>query len=200
MPSKSPSNKRRRRGRVVLDGRSLTLEQVESVADGAPCRLAAEARREVCRSRAVVERAVASGEQVYGVNTGFGKLAKVRIPDDKLDQLQQNLIRSHAAGVGAPLPERVVHHGVVGVDPHAAGVRTLVIIEGALVVLRGRKRQDGLAISQHDEGKFLALQALLNNQPGTGVAQRLLLHELVYRGGGLVGILDDSLCASAPLR
>ena len=93
---------------VVLDGRSLTLEQVEAVADGAACRLAPAARSAVRASRAVVERATAGGRQVYGVNTGFGHLARVGIADDKLDELQLNLVRSHSAGVGDPLPERTV--------------------------------------------------------------------------------------------
>jgi histidine ammonia-lyase len=93
---------------VVLDGRALTLEQVEAVADGAGCALAPRSLRRVRRSRAVVERAIASGQQVYGVNTGFGKLAGIRIEDDRLERLQQNLVRSHAAGVGEPFPERVV--------------------------------------------------------------------------------------------
>ena len=97
-----------RRGRVVLDGKSLTLEQIEAVADGASCKLASSVRREVRRSRKTVEQAVASGRQIYGVNTGFGQLARVRIRDDQLDRLQQNLIRSHSAGVGEPLPERIV--------------------------------------------------------------------------------------------
>jgi copper chaperone CopZ len=55
-----------------------------------------------------VERAISGGQTVYGVNTGFGKLANVRIAPDQLDQLQVNLIRSHAAGVGAPLDAAVV--------------------------------------------------------------------------------------------
>jgi histidine ammonia-lyase len=59
-------------------------------------------------SRALVERACRDGRQIYGVNTGFGHLARVRIDDDKLEELQLNLIRSHCAGVGDPLPERVV--------------------------------------------------------------------------------------------
>jgi histidine ammonia-lyase len=59
-------------------------------------------------SRRLVERAIASGATMYGINTGFGKLANVRIPPDQLDQLQTNLIRSHAAGVGSPLPAEVV--------------------------------------------------------------------------------------------
>ena len=93
---------------VVIDGRRLSLEQVERVADGAPCRLAAAARRTMRESRRVVERAVESGDQIYGVNTGFGQLAGVRIPDHQLAELQLNLVRSHAAGVGSPLDERVV--------------------------------------------------------------------------------------------
>jgi len=93
---------------VILDGRSLTPEQVETVADGAVCRLAPSARSAVLASRAVVERVSADGRQVYGVNTGFGHLARVGIADDKLDELQLNLIRSHSAGVGDPLPERTV--------------------------------------------------------------------------------------------
>jgi histidine ammonia-lyase len=55
-----------------------------------------------------VEAAIASGQTIYGINTGFGKLANVRVAPDKLDQLQVNLIRSHAAGVGAPLAAPVV--------------------------------------------------------------------------------------------
>jgi histidine ammonia-lyase len=98
----------RRGAAVVLDGERLTLEAVEASADGAPCALAPAARERTRRSRAAVERALASGETIYGLNTGFGELADVRVADDRLDALQLNLIRSHAAGVGQPLPERVV--------------------------------------------------------------------------------------------
>ena len=59
-------------------------------------------------SRALVERAIAGGQTIYGINTGFGKLANVRIAADQLDRLQVNLIRSHAAGVGVPMPPDVV--------------------------------------------------------------------------------------------
>ena len=66
--------------------------------------LCAEAAREAVRaSRRVVDAAVARGDVVYGVNTGFGNFADVHIPTDKLRELQVNLVRSHAAGVGAPL-------------------------------------------------------------------------------------------------
>ena len=90
------------RGAVVLDGRRLTLAQLEAVADGAGCALSPGSRRDVRRSRKVVEASIRSGLQVYGVNTGFGHLARVRIDDDQLNQLQRNLIRSHSAGVGDP--------------------------------------------------------------------------------------------------
>jgi len=56
-------------------------------------------------SRAVVEKLVASGKTAYGINTGFGKLASVRISSEQVRQLQVNLVRSHACGVGAPLSE-----------------------------------------------------------------------------------------------
>jgi histidine ammonia-lyase len=93
---------------IVLDGSRLTLEALERVADGASCTLAPRARRTVRASRRVVERALASGAAVYGVNTGFGLLAHVRVPADRLAELQLNLVRSHAAGTGAPLDPRVV--------------------------------------------------------------------------------------------
>lgn len=66
--------------------------------------LGPKARKAVQRSRAVVDRAVASGATMYGINTGFGKLAHVRIESDKLSLLQRNLLLSHATGVGDPLP------------------------------------------------------------------------------------------------
>ena len=100
--------KRRPSEAVVVDGRTLTLEAVERVAFGARCRLAPAARRRVEASRRAVDRAIRGGRLVYGVNTGFGHLANVSIPKDQLAELQVNLIRSHAAGTGAPLVEPVV--------------------------------------------------------------------------------------------
>src|SRR5690606_14790242 len=90
--------------RVVLDGRSLTRAEVAAVAAGAPVALDAAARERVAASRAVVERRAAGPEPLYGINTGFGSFAEVRIEPDALDALQVNLLRSHAAGVGDPLP------------------------------------------------------------------------------------------------
>lgn len=94
---------------VTLSGHSLTIEDLVSVArrgDAVEIDPAAVAR--VNAGRAAVERLLASGEPLYGINTGFGKLANVRIPDDKLGELQRNLILSHAAGVGDPLPVDIV--------------------------------------------------------------------------------------------
>lgn len=90
--------------RVVLDGRSLTRAQVAAVAAGAPVALDPAARERVATSRAVVERRAAGPDPLYGINTGFGSFAEVRIAPDALDALQVNLLRSHAAGVGEPLP------------------------------------------------------------------------------------------------
>jgi histidine ammonia-lyase len=94
---------------VSIDGRTLTIAQVRAVAeDSAPVSLHASASARMAVTRRVVEGIVARNEVVYGVTTGFGKLSDVAIPPDKLAALQVNLVRSHAAGVGVPLPRREV--------------------------------------------------------------------------------------------
>ena len=93
---------------VEIDGASLTLEQTVEVAGGIEATLAQGARARIDRSRRFVEDIVARGEVVYGINTGFGALSDVTIPPDKLRELQVNLVRSHACGVGEPLQERAV--------------------------------------------------------------------------------------------
>src|SRR6185503_14715885 len=85
---------------IELDGATLTLEQTADIADGAEVSLAAHARGPVERARRFVEQLVERGEVVYGINTGFGALADVSIPTGKLRELQVNLVRSHACGVG----------------------------------------------------------------------------------------------------
>ena len=91
---------------LLLDGASLTLDDLETVARGPrPVGLTPAAREAVQRARRVVDDAVARKEVVYGVTTGFGNFADVVIPHDQLGQLQLNLVRSHAAGVGEPLDE-----------------------------------------------------------------------------------------------
>jgi histidine ammonia-lyase len=95
---------------LVLTGHSLSLAEVVAAArdPGLAIALDAGALAELARSRSLVDRAVTRGDTIYGINTGFGKLANVRIPGDQLDRLQVNLIRSHAAGVGEYLPVDVV--------------------------------------------------------------------------------------------
>ncbi len=94
---------------IVLDGRGLTLDRLEAVAvDRAPVRLDEGAKRRVAASRERLERALASGRPIYGVNTGFGGLVDVRVPASGQRALQRNLVRSHAAGAGAPLPPEAV--------------------------------------------------------------------------------------------
>ncbi|HSJ13997.1 MAG TPA: histidine ammonia-lyase [Longimicrobiales bacterium] len=91
---------------LELNGHTLRLEDVERVASGVSLevRLAAAARRRVEAARALVERVVREQRVVYGITTGFGALAEVTIPPERIRELQLNLIRSHAAGVGEPLP------------------------------------------------------------------------------------------------
>jgi histidine ammonia-lyase len=91
---------------LLLDGQPLTLAEIESVAlRGRKVRIASAALTRATGSRELIERILATGQTVYGVNTGFGKLSDVRIPSGKLAQLQTNLVRSHAGGVGQPLSE-----------------------------------------------------------------------------------------------
>jgi histidine ammonia-lyase len=91
---------------LILDGQPLTLAEIEAVAlRGCRVEIASAALKRVAASRKQIEGILAEGQTVYGVNTGFGKLADVRIAADKLAQLQTNLVRSHAAGIGQPLAE-----------------------------------------------------------------------------------------------
>ncbi|HEX3471998.1 MAG TPA: aromatic amino acid lyase, partial [Silvibacterium sp.] len=91
---------------LELDGRSLSLNQIASVAvNSRSVAIAGEAYPRMEASRTVVEGVVARGETAYGINTGFGKLSDVRIGPDQLESLQRNLLRSHACGIGEPLPE-----------------------------------------------------------------------------------------------
>jgi len=95
---------------LQLDGESLTLEAIRTVAEGSELNvsLAPAAAQRVRACRDVVEFALGSQDRVYGVNTGFGRLAEVVISPDQLGALQRNLVRSHAAGVGRPLAQREV--------------------------------------------------------------------------------------------
>ncbi len=87
-----------------INGKDLTLEAVREVAaERRPVLLSADAREAVARARAVIEEIVASNKLAYAVTTGVGKLSDVRIVGDEIRELQVNLVRSHAVGVGEPL-------------------------------------------------------------------------------------------------
>jgi histidine ammonia-lyase len=94
---------------VELNGQALTLEQIAAVAIGDEhVAISPPARPRIAASRKVIEEIVARDTVVYGVNTGFGKLSDVRVPQDDLRQLQLNLVRSHACGIGEPLSQAEV--------------------------------------------------------------------------------------------
>jgi histidine ammonia-lyase len=91
---------------ISLNGNDLTFEQLYRVAlHGDAVSLSPSAVERMNASRSVVDHLVASGETAYGINTGFGKLASVRISPEQVRNLQVNLVRSHCCGVGAPLSE-----------------------------------------------------------------------------------------------
>ncbi len=116
---------------MKLDPTNIDLSILRQLWSGAPARLDDAALQRVSEAAASVERIVASGETVYGVNTGFGLLANTRIPDDRLAELQTNLILSHSAGLGEPLPRHVTRLMIVlkllGLGRGYSGVRTEVI-------------------------------------------------------------------------
>jgi histidine ammonia-lyase len=116
---------------IQIDGEHLTLAELYAVVfEGAEVELALAARERMEASRAVIERLVESNEAVYGVNTGFGKMASVRISRDQIRQLQVNLVRSHACGVGAPLAEHETRAMLVlranAIAKGLSGVRPIV--------------------------------------------------------------------------
>ena len=103
--------------RVYENGEAFALDQAAMVA--------------VEQSAEALSKQITTGEAIYGVNTGFGKLASVRIDDDKVAELQRNLVRSHSAGFGKPLPENIVRLIIalkcLSLGRGASGVRPVVI-------------------------------------------------------------------------
>src|SRR6266852_1370648 len=141
---------------IMLDGRSLSIAAVIAVArQRATVEIAPAALAGLATSRRAVEAALARGDTIYGVTTGFGKLAHVRIPPDKQGRLQGNLIGSHASGVGDPLVvdavrvmmllranALLVHDAsVVWRAPHAAAATTPDAVRGTPVPVPPRIHQ-----------------------------------------------------------
>lgn len=99
---------------LQLDGQTLTLTTLRQIWEQPfQVRLGKNARGNVQESQAYVNRSIETNRPFYGINTGFGKLAHVRIDRSKLEQLQENLIRSHSVGVGEPLSEDVVRLSMI---------------------------------------------------------------------------------------
>ena len=116
---------------MKLDPNNIDLATLRRIWAGAKASLDDTSMQRVADAAASVDRIVAGGETVYGVNTGFGLLANTRIPDDRLAELQTNLILSHSAGLGDPLPSNVTRLMIVlkllGLGRGHSGVRPIVI-------------------------------------------------------------------------
>ena len=116
---------------MKLDPEAIELGTLRRLWQGEPASLDDASMRRIALSADAVERIVAGGETVYGVNTGFGLLANTRIPNERLAELQTNLILSHSAGLGEPLPRHVTRLMIVlkllGLGRGHSGVRPLVI-------------------------------------------------------------------------
>lgn len=92
-----------------LDGNSLSIQAVQDIVSQiAPVKLSPGAKKQIAAARNLVESWIKSGETIYGVTTGFGEFSNVRISHENIEQLQENLILSHAAGAGEPLPREIV--------------------------------------------------------------------------------------------
>ncbi|MBA17232.1 MAG: histidine ammonia-lyase [Sphingomonas sp.] len=123
---------------IELVAGAVSLAQWRAVYEGAPVRLDAASAPRIADSAAAVARIVARGEPAYGINTGFGRLATVRIADADLATLQRNLVLSHAAGTGDPAPVPVVRLmmalKLASLGQGASGVRpeTVALIEAML--------------------------------------------------------------------
>ena len=157
---------------LQLNGTPMTLADLRSVwAAPVEVTIGAAAKERAARAADVVAAVVSSGEQVYGINTGFGQLADVRIDDAELVHLQENLIRSHACGVGDLLPDEVVRltmvmklgalaQGNSGVSQHLLDTLAGVINAGIypLVPAKGSVGASGdLAPLAHMSGALLGI-------------------------------------------
>ncbi|HEX4532821.1 MAG TPA: histidine ammonia-lyase, partial [Rhizomicrobium sp.] len=124
---------------LLIEPGKTPLSLWRKLADGPHAvKLADIAWPQIEKSRAIIEAALESGRAIYGVNTGFGKLAQKRIPDDELKTLQRNLVLSHSVGVGTPLPDATVRLvlalKIASLSRGYSGVRR-VVVERLLALL-----------------------------------------------------------------
>jgi histidine ammonia-lyase len=138
---------------IKIEGTGLSLDDFRDVVDeGVHCELSETARQKVVEAHRLIDRVASQDEghrAVYGVNTGFGELSKVRIPAEQTRLLQERLVRSHAAGVGEALPSRVVRgmlllrantlaSGYSGVRPELIELLLAMLNLGVLPVVPSR--------------------------------------------------------------
>lgn len=135
---------------LVLDGRSLTLD-ILAQWEAQPCKLVLDdnARQRMAHNQSLVQKVIDEGKTSYGINTGFGAFAKQRISADKVIELQYNLVRSHACGVGKPLDARLVRRmlllkvnslavGHSGIRPEVVETLIAMLNHGVLPVIPER--------------------------------------------------------------
>ncbi|MDO6473856.1 histidine ammonia-lyase [Alteromonas sp. 1_MG-2023] len=131
---------------IIMQPGQVSLKDWRTIYEGAPAVLHEDALPAVIASEQAVQRIIARNTPVYGINTGFGKLANVRIPDDQLAQLQHNIVISHAAGVGEPAPVNVIRlmmalklaslgHGASGVKLETVKLLEAFLNEGITPVV-----------------------------------------------------------------
>jgi len=118
--------------KIILDGHSLTMEQFQAVVyEHVPVELSPEAIQKMEASRAYVECLLSEQKRVYGITTGFGKLCDIPISKEQADKLQHHLLKSHACGVGDPLPESVVRGMMLlrinALSKGHSGIRPIVV-------------------------------------------------------------------------
>ena len=131
---------------IILVPGEASLADWRAIYRGATARLDGAAAPRIAQSAAAVARILAKGEPVYGINTGFGKLASVRIGDEDLATLQRNIVLSHAAGTGAPSPVPVIRlmmalklaslgQGASGVQPQTVALLEAMLVQGLTPVV-----------------------------------------------------------------
>jgi histidine ammonia-lyase len=200
---------------LVLDGQSLSLGEIESVAHGGRIvKIGRPARIRIEQGRACIEEILTTGETVYGVNTGFGKLSDVRVPPEKLQELQINLVRSHAGGVGEPLREaearamlllraNVLAKGCSGVRPALpdllvamlnAGVHPVIPEKGSVGASGDLAPLAHLALVVVGEGEAFFRG---ERQPGARAMRRAGLHPLVLSAKEGLALLNGTQAMTA---
>jgi histidine ammonia-lyase len=171
-----------------IDPTAVTLDHLRRIWAGASVRLDDASMQRVADAAASVDRIVAGGETVYGVNTGFGLLASTRIPDERLAELQTNLILSHSAGLGDPLPRHVTRLMIIlkllGLGRGYSGVRPLVI-------------EALQALLEHDAMPLIPAQGSVGASGDLAPLAHLIA---ALMGKGKVDVRGDVMTAEAALK